>query len=181
MLRWSHNAFRIGLLLVCASVACATPTVAAPTTTARACLALAEQAADSWADDARLVWVENDAPVDADGRAAAWGFLFWSPAHGAMRSWSVRDGTITVAEDHTVTAAAPGVETWIDSDAIVRGARSRALETCETGCSLETLLLVRGVFDKGTAWVAVFSTPEGPSLYIVCDAANGRILRNWRG
>ena len=181
MARCSHNAIRIVPLLVCVSLAWAARAVAAPTSTARAGLALVEQAADAWADDARLVWLENDAPLDAEGRAAAWGFLFWSPARGAMRSWSVRDGRLAIAEDHSVTAPAPAVEAWIDSDAIVQRVQSRALESCASGCSLETLLLVHGVFDKGTAWVAVFSTPEGPSLYVVCDAASGRVLRDWRG
>ncbi len=181
MPRWSRDAIRGTALLVLASLTLLPQVAHAAPVTARAGLALAEQAADAWADDARLVWVENDSPLDAAGRAASWGFLFWSPTRGAMRSWSVRDNVIERAEDHAVTAPAPALEIWVDSDAVVQGARSRALEACESGCALENLLLVHGVFDKGTAWVAVFSTPEGPSIYVVCDAASGRVLRDWRG
>ncbi len=181
MPRWNCDTFRFGALLVCLTLTFPGVSFATPKVTARSGLGLAEQAADAWADDARLVWVENDAPVDDTGRAGAWGYLFWSPAKGSMRSWSVRDGKLDVAEDHSVTAPARGLDSWVDSDAIVAGARSRALDAYESGCTLDSLLLVHGVFDKGAAWVAVFSTPDGPSIYVVCDAASGRILRDWRG
>ena len=181
MSRWSRDANWTLTLLVFVSLGLAAGRTAADMGTARAGLQLAEQAADAWADDARLVWVENDAPLDAAGRAEAWGFLFWSSSQGAMRSWSVRSGKIDAAEDHAVTARAPALEVWVDSDAVIQGARSRARESCAAGCALQSLLLVHGVFDAGTAWVAVFTTPDGPNLYVVCDAASGRVLRDWRG
>jgi hypothetical protein len=139
------------------------------------------QAADAWADDARLVWVENDAPVDAQGRAAAWGFLFFSPEHGGMRSYSVREGVLDVADDHAVTAPAPVLDAWVDSSDIVRRAWQRADEECEAGCALETLLVVRGVFARETTWVAVFQPTSGPRLFVVIDAASGKLIRDWRG
>ena len=148
--------------------------------TARECLEVAAAAADAWADDARLVWVENDAAVDAAGRAAAWGFLYYSPAHGAMRSWSVRGGVITTAEDHAITAPAPALVEWVDSSAVAARVLDRGQQSC-TACSLESLLLVHGVFAPGPTWVGVFGGNGGPRHYIVCDATSGEIVRDWRG
>ena len=147
---------------------------------ARECLEVAAAAADAWADDARLVWVENDAAVDAVGRAAAWGFLYYSPAHGAMRSWSVRGGVITTAEDHAITAPAPALVEWVDSSAIAAPVLDRGRQSC-TACSLESLLLVQGVFAPGPTWVGVFGGNGGPRHYVVCDATSGKIVRDWRG
>ena len=148
--------------------------------TARECLDVAAAAADAWADDARLVWVENDAAVDASGRSAAWGFLYYSPSHGAMRSWSVRGGVITTAEDHAVTAPAPALVEWVDSSAIAARVLGRGQQSC-TACSLESLLLVQGVFAPGPTWVGVFGGNGGPRHYVVCDATSGEIVRDWRG
>ena len=149
--------------------------------TARGCLDVALAAADAWAEDARLVWVENDAPVDEAGRAAAWGFLFYSPARGTMRSYSVQGEALRLAEDHAVTAPAPGLAEWLDSSAVVRKAWDRAREHAPAGCTLESLLLVRGVFAPEAAWVAVFARGDSPRLYVVCDARSGDVLRDWRG
>jgi hypothetical protein len=148
--------------------------------TARECLEAAAAAADAWADDARLVWVENDAAVDASGRAAAWGFLYYSPEHGAMRSWSVRGGVITTGEDHAITAPAPALVEWVDSSAIAARVLGRGQQSC-AACSLESLLLVQGVFAPGPTWVGVFGGNGGPRHYVVCDATSGEIVRDWRG
>src|SRR5262245_30212813 len=84
----------------------ATPAAAA---SARTGLDLAASAADAWVDDARLVWIENDAAVDTLGESPAWGYLYYSSSRHAMRSWSVRDGHIVHAEDQAVIAAAPAL------------------------------------------------------------------------
>ena len=151
------------------------------TQTARGWLPVALHAADAWADDARLVWVENDAPVDASGRAEAWGYLFYSALHHAMRSYSVRDGALATAKDQAVSVAAPGLDTWLDSGAVLGAAFRRAAEDLGPEHRLENLLLVRGVFAREAAWVAVFVRAEGPRLFVVCDAQSGHVLRAWRG
>jgi hypothetical protein len=150
--------------------------------TARSGLALAAAAADAWADDARAVWIENDAPLDTLGQADAWGYLYYSADKHAMRSWSVRAGEIVAAEDHAVVAAAPAVDPeWKDSDAIATAARA-ALEQPQAGMAqLESLVLVRGVFAAETAWVAVFSAGTGPRLFLLLDARDGNLLKRWRG
>jgi len=149
--------------------------------TARGWLPIVLHAADAWADDARLVWVENDAPVDATGRAEAWGYLFYSPLQHAMRSYSVRDGALTTAKDQAVSVAAPGLDAWLDSDAVMDAALRRANSDLGPEHRLENLLLVRGVFAREAAWVAVFVLAEGPRLFVVCDAQSGDVLRAWRG
>jgi hypothetical protein len=150
--------------------------------TARACLEVAEFAADEWADDARLVWVENDAPVDTQGRSHAWGYLYYSPQRGAMRSYSIREGLLERYEAHATVAEFPGLHSaWSDSDEAVREAWKQGEENCNGGCELETLLLVRGVFESGSAWVAVFSNEGGPRLHVVLDAVTLELLRLWRG
>ena len=149
--------------------------------TARGWLPVALHAADAWADDARLVWVENDAPVDASGRADAWGYLFYSPLQHAMRSYSVRDGALATAKDQAVSVAAPGLDAWLDSGAVLDAAFRRAAADLGPEHRLENLLLVRGVFARDAAWVAVFVPAEGPRLFVVCDAQSGDVLRAWRG
>ena len=46
---------------------------------ARAGLAFAEAAAQVWAQDASLVYLENDEDVGVSGAAPRWGYLFYSP------------------------------------------------------------------------------------------------------
>lgn len=154
------------------------------TNTARVGLSLAASAADSWADDARLVWVENDTPLDRDGHASSWGYLYYSASQHAMRSWSVREGKIVAAVDHIVSAAAPTLEDgWQDSsDAATLAWKEGGTEFCAAGGELEHLLLARGIFATGTAWVAVFRPAvAGPHLYLVLDAASGHAVKSWRG
>jgi predicted RecA/RadA family phage recombinase len=150
---------------------------------ARAGLELAAHAADAWADDARLVWLENDAPLDANGRAPAWGYLYYSAEKHAMRSWSVRDGGITTAQDHTVSAEAPALQLdWADSDrAAARAWEGGGREFCGTTGSLESLVLVHGIFAPRSTWVAVFAAGDGPRLHVVLDAKDGDVVKRWRG
>jgi len=169
-----------GIASLCAIVVAATTAHAEPTT-ARAAMPMAVAAADAWADDARLVWVENDAPVDSAGRADAWGYLYYSREKHAMRSWSVRDARIVAAVDHTVSAEAPALDSsWQDSQSIAaRAWRERG----DAGpvSTLHSLVLVRGVFAPGAAWVAVFDEGPGPRLHVLLDAASGDLLKRWRG
>src|SRR5213075_3378283 len=66
---------------------------------ARAGLDLAHEAADAWARDAVLVYIENDEDLDAQGAAARWSYLFYSSALDQLRFYSVRAGKILVAEN----------------------------------------------------------------------------------
>jgi len=167
------------------AVACAGFLVAAAArsepVTARAALELAAIAADAWADDARLVWVENDAPVDSTGQAAAWAYLYYSREKHAMRSWSVRDGRIVTALDHTVSAEAPALDAgWRDTgDVALQAVRARG--DAATTATLQSLVLVRGVFAPGSAWVAVFDDGPGPRLHVLLDAMTGDLIKRWRG
>lgn len=150
--------------------------------TARAAVALASLAADSWVDDARLVWIENDTPVNARGEARAWGFLYYSASLGAMRSWSVHDGVLQPPEDHSVRAEAPGLEPgWLDSPAVLAAVRRHAGDDTTILSRLVSLVLVQGVFDAQPTWVAVFDQGEGPRLHLVMRAGDGELLRRWRG
>jgi hypothetical protein len=151
--------------------------------TARDGLALAASAADAWADDARLVWVENDAAIDAFGQASSWGYLYYSPEKHAMRSWSVRGAEIVEAVDQAVVAEAPAIDSgWKDSAEIASVAVQKAVE--ELGVAnplIDSLLRVRGVFAPGSAWVAVFSDGGGPRLFLLFDSRSGDLQRKWRG
>lgn len=176
----------LGIALVSWIWTCGAPLAAAeaPPATARGALPLALAAADAWADDARLVWVENDTAVDLEGRAATWGYLFYSPEKHSLRSWSVRDGAIVQARDHLVGAEAPGIDAdWHDSAEPARRAWEQGgTEFCSAGGGgLQSLILVRGVFAATSAWVAVFEAGTGPRLYVVVDARSGEVLKRWRG
>jgi hypothetical protein len=85
---------------------------------ARAGLDLATAAATIWAQDATLIYLENDEPLDTHGASRRWGYLFYSQALNKARGYSVKDGKIVVAEDLTMKFQAPPIPgEWIDSAA----------------------------------------------------------------
>jgi hypothetical protein len=179
-LRWSRDLACLWLVL---SAALPVRSDEASSRTARDGLPMAQAAADAWADDARLVWIENDAELDSEGRAAAWGYLYFSPEKRALRSYSVRAGKLTVAQDHVVSTEAPGVDLgWKDSAEAAHAAWKHGGRDFASGNgTLESLLLVRGVFAQESAWVAIFSAERQPRLYLVLDALKGDVLKRWRG
>lgn len=157
-------------------------------TGARSGLETAAVAAQSWAADAQLVYLENDENLDADGASARWGYVFFSPSMGASRLYSVKDGRLRVAANLDLKLEAPPVTPqWIDSDAARAAAeREAARELRETAdAELATMLLMRGAFDEKqpdrTTWMLVWTSSGGPSLYVVVDALDGRLVRTWRG
>lgn len=188
-LRRSRAIARSAVLAACLGLAAA-PAAAAPKPPfeARAGLDLATAAAAAWASDAYLVYVENDEDLDAAGAAERWGYLFFSPALDRSRGYSVRDGKIAAAEDLAMKFEAPPVDAgWIDSGAALALAEKKAgLEfRSEHGGTLATMLLMRGAFSGGdpdeTTWTLIYHSPDAPSLFVVIDAAEGKVRRTWRG
>jgi len=181
---------RVGLLLITAVCALgAEPAVAreAPHFPARAGLDLAREAALSWATDARLVYVENDEPLDSTGTAERWAYLFHSPSLDRLRGYSVRDGKIVVAENLEMKLEAPPVALeWIDSEAALAAAEDEAEEFREKHAGhLSAMLLMRGPFleqdPDETTWTLVYTAKGQPSLFVVVEATGGRVRRTWRG
>lgn len=149
---------------------------------------LASSSARSWADDARLVYVENDADVDATGLASRWGFLFYSASRDEARAYSLRDGRVVRADDLSFDFdAAPLADDWIDSDDALRRAEKEggAAYRSDHAAELRTMLLTRGLMHLDdpdrTTWTCVYDAPGQPSLWIVLDARNGDLLRRWKG
>ena len=180
---------RMGLVLLIA-VTAASSAAAKPLTpiAARAGLDLARAAAAAWAADAELVYVENDDEVTAEGAAARWSYLFLSSATGRARAWSVRDGRIAAAQNvEMALEALPLPEGWIDSGAALAAADREAGRAFQKGSqgTLSTMLLMRGAFDEAdpdrTTWTLVYTSPGAPSLWVVVDAAEGKVRRTWRG
>ncbi len=158
-----------------------------PAFSARAGIELAEEAALAWADDARLIYVENDAALDASG-AAGWGYLYSSRSLEQYRVYSLQNGKIKLSVNLDFEFDAPPLpRDWVDSgEAFVAaekegGARYRA----EEGGSLSTMLLVRGLLSDGdpntATWAAVYTSPRKPPLFVVVDAKSGNVIRKWRG
>jgi hypothetical protein len=155
---------------------------------ARAGLDVAHAAAAAWAPDAALIYVENDEAVGADGAAARWGYLFYSASLDRARAYSVREGRIVVAENLDMRFEAPPVASgWIDSGAARQEADRVASATFRKSgeARLSTMLLVRGAFqDKdpdATTWTLIYTSTTAPSLFVVVDAAGGKVRRTWRG
>jgi hypothetical protein len=155
---------------------------------ARAGLDLAREAADAWARDAVLVYIENDEDLDAQGAAARWSYLFYSSTLDQLRFYSVRAGKILVAENLHLKFEAPPLATqWIDSGAALAASQQgEGGEFCrKEGGHLSTMLLMRGAFqDKDpdqTTWTLVYTAPNAPSLFVVVDATQGKVRRTWRG
>lgn len=172
-------------LTLCLSTADAGPR---PPVAARAGLEIATAGAQSWAQDAVLVYLENDENLDARGAAARWGYLFYSPSLQKARAYSVRDGRILVAENLGMKFEAPPVVAgWIDSGTAIEAAErevGRAFKQ-QHGGRLTSMLLMRGAFDDDnpdhTTWTLIYTVPNAPSLFVVVDAAEGKVRRTWRG
>ena len=155
---------------------------------ARSGVELAREAAVAWAPDAVLVYVENDEPVDGQGGAVRWGYLFHSPSLEKSRAYSVRDGKIVTAENLEMRFEAPALaDGWIDSGVALAAVEKEAGKTLAKtpGVRLSTMLLMRGPFQDGdpdrTAWTLIYTVPEQPALFVLVDAVDGRVRRSWRG
>jgi hypothetical protein len=155
---------------------------------ARAGLDLAAAAARIWSADAALVYIENDETVGDDGSAQRWGYLFYSPALKKSRAYSIRGGAILVAEDLDMKFEAPEVNSgWIDSGAALSAAEQAVGRSFRQAhhATLSTMLLSRGAFSAQdpdeTTWTIIYSSPDAPSLFVLVDAAGGKVRRTWRG
>jgi len=181
-------AWTCGGALAAALLANVTHADAPPPLEARSGLDIASAAAHSWAQDATLIYLENDENLDAAGKAPRWGYLFYSATADKARAYSVRNGRILTAENLEMKFAAPPVESgWIDSGAALVAAENqvgREFREKHAG-RLATMLLMRGAFDaenpNRTTWLLVYTTPDAPSLFVVVDAADGKVRRTWRG
>ena len=149
---------------------------------------LARAAAQAWADDARLVWIESDEVVTGAGDAARWGYLFHSVARDEGRAYSVRDGKIRVASDLPFDFPAPPLaDGWIDSGralAIAEEEKGREFRAEHDG-AIRSMLLVRGLLHPekpdATTWAVVYDSPHTSGLWVVIDAASGKVVKTWRG
>ena len=177
----------IGLALLCLFAA---PVVAGKHVPfeARAGLDIAEAAARAWAQDAFLVYVENDEEIGDRGAAPRWGYLFFSPGTQESRVYSIRDGKILVAEYLEMKFDAPPLaDHWIDSGsalAVAENMVGRSFRQLHQG-HLTTMLLMRGAFYSGdpdqTTWTLIYTSPSAPSLFVIVDARDGKVRRTWRG
>lgn len=183
--------FAVPLLFVL-GLALAWPSIARPADPpvfdARGGLALAEDAARSWAPDAYLTYVENDDDLDVQGAAIRWGYLFYSPSRDQSRAYSVRDGRILVAENLDMKFEAPALAPdWIDSDRALAAAEASVGQSFRTKYQgrLTTMLLMRGAFQEGdpdeTTWTIVYTSPGAPALFVMVDASGAKVRRTWRG
>lgn len=155
---------------------------------AHAVLSLAAASARAWADDAQLVYVENDEPVANDGTSARWGLLYWSASKDQSRAYSLREDKVQRAEDLDFAFAPPPLASaWIDSPEVVRRADEAggAKYRTEYAGHLRSMVLVRGVLHlddpERTTWTCVYDAPAQPSLWVVLDAESGKVLRKWKG
>ena len=155
---------------------------------ARAGLDLASEAARIWAADADLVYVENDEALTMDGTAARWGYLFFSESRGQARGYTIRDGIILEAADLGFELDAPPLTLdWVDSGVALASAEKKAGREYRTAFDgrLESMLLIRGAFHEGdpdaSTWALVYTADGEPALTVVVNAADGKVVRKWKG
>lgn len=163
---------------------------AAEAFSARTGLALAQEAASAWAPDARLVYIENDEVLLADGRCERWGYLFSSKSLGRSRGYSLEQGAIEVAEDLPFEFDAPPLPPeWLDSESALSRAVAEQVAG-ETSAdserpALRTMFLVRGVLSldepDAAAWGIVYASSNPDQRLVVVDARSGKVVRTWRG
>lgn len=198
--RWGERARRIELVRLEAAIALATVLLfaahdraaaeGADAFSARAGLALAQEAAAAWAPDARLVYIENDEPLLADGRCERWGYLFSSKSLGRSRGYSLERDAIEVAEDLPFEFDAPPLPLeWLDSEsALSRAVAEQGAAETPAGSerpALRTMFLVRGVLSldepDAAAWGIVYASSNPDQRLVVVDARSGKVVRTWRG
>ena len=185
-----HHRAATSLLILIAHLTVAAPTMAGDPApySARTGLDAARDAALTWAADARLVYLENDEDVALNGNATRWSYLFHSAGKDKARGYSVRDGKILEATDLGFDFDAPPLpENWVDSSEALSAAEKKAGRKYreESGGSLSNMLLIRGAFyDKKpdtTTWALVYKAENQPTLFVVVDATEGKVVRTWRG
>jgi hypothetical protein len=164
------------------------PTGAQNSGSARQALPAAEAAASAWMRDARLIYLENDSPLDAGGAAAAWGFLFHSELADSWRNVAVRDGQVAHEGPLPFPFAGPELPAaWIDSNRAVEIAEDSGGREYRqrTGAALEHAVLGRGIFTGWSGpptWTVVYRSPgESGELAIVVNAADGSLLSRFEG
>jgi len=187
----SHSRFIIPVILCSVSLAYfAGPSNAGDPTpfTAYAGLEVARDAALSWAADAQLVYLENDETVGPDGTAIRWGYLYYSHNKKYARGYSVRNGEILEAADLGFDFEAPPLpDTWVDSRKALIAAEKKAGQEYrrEHGGRLSTMLLIRGALNdkepNASTWALVYTSDTEPVLVVVVDAAEGKVIKTWRG
>lgn len=187
--RHTAGLFRFAAALLALALAgTAAPAKERPVREARAGLDLASTAANAWAADAYLVYIENDDDLDAQGAAERWGYLFYSPTLDQSRGYSVRGTKIVAAENLVMKMEAPPLDAgWMDSGAVIAAARGTIESSYKKGppATLATMLLMRGAFSEGdpdrTTWTLVYHAEGLPPLFVVVDAVDGKVRRTWRG
>ena len=152
-------------------------------------LDLARSAAESWAEDATLVYIENDEDVNAAGLAIRWGYLFYSDRQDEARGYTIRDGEILEAAtlEFELEDPPPLAREWIDSGVALAAAEDKGGRKYrqEQNGHLSTMLLIRGAFyhkkpDLST-WTLLYISENAPALWVVVSAENGKVLKTWRG
>src|SRR5262245_48795132 len=185
----SHRGAAAAGLVVVALLAAAVATAGDHTPfEARNGLDIARAAAQSWAEDAVLVYIENDEDVNDHGAAIRWGYLFSSRKLEKSRAYSVQDGKLLVAENLEMSFDAPPLEAqWIDSGSALEAAERDAGQKFRRDHqgALSTMMLMRGGLSEGnpnaSTWTVVYSSPGAPSLFVVVDATEGKVRKTWRG
>jgi len=154
---------------------------------ARQGLDQAFDAAHTWAEDAYLIYLENDEPL-ASGNASRWGYLFHSPARGISRGYSIQDGEIRVASDLGFEFPSPPLPNqWVDSaEAFAEAEKECGHEYCQkTGGSVAAMFLVGGLLHpknpEAATWAIFYESKGEPGLWVVVDAESGKVVRRWRG
>ncbi len=183
---------RYGLLVLAGVGLLATSAIqvsaGSPPFSARDGLDLAADAALTWAEDARLIYIENDDSPSTGGSASQWGYLFASSSLEKYQVYAVEGGKIRKASDLGFVFDAPPLpDRWIDSgEAFLAAEEDGGTEfrMKEQG-ELSTMLLVRGVLhDKNpnrATWAFVYTATNAASLFVVVDAESGDVVRKWRG
>ena len=177
--------FLVALPLMHAPVACADPP---PPFSARAGLEQASDAAHTWAEDAFLIYLENDEPLGAAGEAQRWGYLFHSPSRGISRAYSIQEGKIRAAADLGFEFSSPPLPAvWVDSEAAHAAAEEDGGRDYreKTGGQIQSMFLVGGLLHpkdpEAPTWAVFYASANEPGLWVVVDAQTGQVVRTWRG
>ena len=175
-------------LLVLAATAAPGTAEETPAAPARKGLEQAFDAARTWSEDAYLIYLENDEPLDASGDAARWGYLFHSPSRGISRGYALENGSIRVASDLGFEFPSPPLPAqWVDSAVAFEEAEKECGREYreKTAGTIASMFLVGGLLHPknpaAATWAILYESPGEPGLWVVVDAESGKVVRRWRG
>lgn len=164
-----HPTITAVVALVLAGILATTAANAADTT-ARAGLAQADAAAQKWQKDAVLVNLST-LQANPDGKAAKWGYMYYSSKGNKGYTVDVKDGTVVEAQEVNPHIKDPVYKEFADSDKAMAEAKKNGL-TLKGRAAMSLLVMGQATKNPCTCWSVVGGFEKG-DVSVLLDGKTG--------